>query len=124
MGPGQQQPGHLRSSAGHGQLRFPGATQTKRKVPGRLSMTPAMSCWREAGRQGKWAANGRELGELGRPGGQSFSGNWEADLPESADQTFAALLKRTIEKQVAGFWQSGGYPGNWWFTGLHAKKGL
>jgi hypothetical protein len=55
--------------------------------------------------------------------GQSFSGNWEADLPESTDQTFAALLKRTMEKQVAGFWQSGGYRGNWWLTGLNAKKG-
>jgi hypothetical protein len=72
---------------------------------------------RKTGRQwkGTWRAQTNR--------GQSFSGNWEADLPESADQTFAALLKRTIEKQVAGSWQSGGYRGNWWLTGLNAKKG-
>src|SRR5712691_11630524 len=40
--------------------------------------------------------------------GQSFSGSWEADLPESKDQTFAHLLQRTVEKEVAGFWHSGG----------------
>jgi hypothetical protein len=54
--------------------------------------------------------------------GQSFSGSWEADLPESKDQTFADLLKRTLEKEVAGFWQSGRYQGNWWLTGFKAKN--
>ena len=55
--------------------------------------------------------------------GQSFSGSWEADLPESKDQTFALLLQRTVEKEVAGFWHSGGYQGNWWLTGLKHKNG-
>jgi len=54
--------------------------------------------------------------------GQSFSGSWEADLPDSKDQTFALLLKRTVEKEVAGFWQSRGYEGNWWLKGLKAKN--
>src|SRR6266853_3340657 len=75
---GQQPPDHLRSSVGHGQLKLPGATPTKRKVLGRLSMTPAKSCCREPGRQGKRAANGRELGELKRAGANRFleTGRW------------------------------------------------
>ena len=64
--------------------------------------------------QGTWKARTAK--------GQSFSGSWEADLPESKDQTFALLLKRTVEKEVAGFWQSGGYQGNWWLKGLQAKN--
>jgi hypothetical protein len=64
--------------------------------------------------QGTWRARTTK--------GQSFSGSWEANLPESTDQTFAALLKRTIEKEVAGSWQSGVYRGNWWLKGLNAKK--
>ena len=72
---------------------------------------------RKIGRQ--WQGSWRARTTLG----QSFFGNWDADLPESMDQTFGVLLKRTIEKQVAGFWQSGGNRGNWWSTGLTAKKG-
>ena len=64
--------------------------------------------------QGTWRARTAK--------GQSFSGSWEADLPQSKDQTFALLLKRTIEKEVAGFWQSGGYEGNWWLKGLKSKN--
>ena len=64
--------------------------------------------------QGTWRARTTQ--------GQSFSGSWESNLPEPTDQTFAALLKRTIEKEVAGSWQSGGYRGNWWLKGLNAKK--
>src|ERR1700747_65940 len=60
--------------------------------------------------QGTWRARTTK--------GQSFSGSWESNLPEPTDQTFAALLKRTIEKEVAGSWQSGGYRGNWWLRGL------
>ena len=64
--------------------------------------------------QGTWRARATR--------GPSFSGSWEANLPESTDQTFAALLKRTIGKEVAGSWQSGGYKGNWWLRSLNAKK--
>jgi hypothetical protein len=55
--------------------------------------------------------------------GRLFSGSWDAHLPDSKNQTFADLLKRTVEEEVAGFWQSGGYQGNWWLTGLKEKKG-
>ena len=55
--------------------------------------------------------------------GRLFSGSWDAHLPESKKQTFADLLKRTVEEEVAGFWQSGRYQGNWWLTGLKEKKG-
>jgi hypothetical protein len=65
--------------------------------------------------QGTWRARTAQ--------GALFSGTWDADLTESKDQTFADLLKQTIEKEVAGFWKSGRYQGNWWLTGLKAKKG-
>jgi hypothetical protein len=71
-GVGQQQPDHLRYSVEHGQLKLPGATPTKRKVLGRLSITPAKSCCREPGRQGKRAPAGKEPGELGRPRASRF----------------------------------------------------
>jgi hypothetical protein len=64
--------------------------------------------------QGTWRARATR--------GPSFSGSWEANLPESTDQTFAVLLKRTIEKEVAGSWQSGGYKGKWWLRSLNGKK--
>jgi hypothetical protein len=54
--------------------------------------------------------------------GQLFSGSWDTQLPQSKNQTFADLLKRTAEEEVAGFWQSGRYQGNWWLTGLENKK--
>ena len=72
MGVGQQPPDHLRPSVEHGQLKLPGATRTKRRVLGRLSMTPAKSCCREPGRQGKRAPAGKEPGELGRPRANRF----------------------------------------------------
>jgi hypothetical protein len=77
--------------------------------------------------QGTWSARKTASGWQGTwrartTKGQSFSGSWEANLPESTDQTFAALLQRTIEKEVAGRWQSGVHRGNWWLKGLDAKK--
>ena len=54
--------------------------------------------------------------------GRLFSGSWDAHLPDSNNQTFGNLLKRTIEKEVSGFWQSGRYQGNWWLTELEEKK--
>ena len=54
--------------------------------------------------------------------GQSFSGSWDAHLPELENRTFADLLKRAVEEQVAGFWQSGRYQGNWWLTALKDKN--
>src|SRR6266853_3609594 len=69
---GQQPPDLLRSSVGHGQLKLPGATPMKRKALGRLSMTPAKSCCRAPGRQGRRAPAGKEPGEPGRPRANRF----------------------------------------------------
>jgi hypothetical protein len=55
--------------------------------------------------------------------GQSFGGVWDADLPESKGETFGDMLTRTIEKEVAGSWQSGRNQGNWWLKGFKAKSG-
>src|SRR5438874_3408703 len=55
--------------------------------------------------------------------GQSFSGSWDAHLSGSMNQSFADLLKRTIEQEVGGFWQSGRYQGNWWLTAFKHKNG-
>jgi hypothetical protein len=49
--------------------------------------------------------------------GQFFSGTWSAQSPETGNQTFAALLKQTIDKEVSGSWQSGRYQGSWSLTG-------
>ena len=53
--------------------------------------------------------------------GQSFRGVWDADLPDAKGETFADMLARTIGKEVAGFWQSGKYQGNWWLKGFKPK---
>jgi hypothetical protein len=65
--------------------------------------------------QGTWRARTAQ--------GQSFSGVWDADLPESKGETFANMLTRTIEKEVAGTWQSGRNQGNWWLKGFKVKNG-
>jgi hypothetical protein len=54
--------------------------------------------------------------------GQSFRGVWDADLPDAKGETFEGMLARTIEKEVAGFWQSGKYQGNWWLKGFKPKN--
>jgi hypothetical protein len=54
--------------------------------------------------------------------GQFFSGTWSAQLPETGNQTFAALLKQTIDKEVNGSWQSGRYQGSWSLTGRKQKN--
>ncbi len=54
--------------------------------------------------------------------GQTFRGVWDADLPDAKGDTFAAMLAKTIGKEVAGFWQSGKYQGNWWLKGFKPKN--
>jgi hypothetical protein len=54
--------------------------------------------------------------------GQTFSGTWDADLPDAKGETFAVMLTRTLEKEVAGSWQSGKYQGNWWLKGFKPKS--
>ena len=77
--------------------------------------------------QGTWSArkvNSRWHGTwLARTAqGGSFSGSWDAKMTESKDKTFADMLKRTLEKEVSGSWQSGRYRGNWWLDGQNRKS--
>lgn len=53
--------------------------------------------------------------------GRSFAGTWDADMAGSQDKTFADMLTRTMEKEVAGTWQSGRYSGGWWLKGLKPR---
>jgi len=46
--------------------------------------------------------------------GQSFSGTWRADLADFKGKTFEEMLESTAQKEVAGWWRSGRYQGNWW----------
>jgi hypothetical protein len=45
---------------------------------------------------------------------QSFSGTWRADLADFKAKTFEEMLESTAKKEVAGWWRSGRYQGNWW----------
>ena len=53
--------------------------------------------------------------------GASISGTWDADISGEKDVTLAGMLKRTIEKEVAGTWSSGPYAGFWWLDGEKPK---
>jgi len=46
-----------------------------------------------------------------------LSGTWSSNVPDITAKTFEDLLKATIDKQVAGFWQTGRMQGNWWLQG-------
>jgi hypothetical protein len=127
--PGSVLYGSWTATAGPSQIfRGTWSAETSRRIP-----NEAQGSWTlvndsgEVVLQGTWSA--RKTGSRWQgtwrartTKGQSFSGSWETNLTESTDQTFAALLKRTIEKEVAGSWQSGLYRGNWWLKGLNAKK--
>lgn len=49
--------------------------------------------------------------------GQSFSGTWKADLANFDGKTFEDMFKSAATKELAGWWQSGRYQGNWWLKG-------
>jgi hypothetical protein len=68
----------------------------------------------QAGWEGTWSARST----LGR----SFSGAWDADILGTRDKTFADMLRHTLEKEIAGFWRSDRYRGNWWLKGQNAKS--
>lgn len=55
--------------------------------------------------------------------GRSFAGTWDADMAALKDETLSEMLKRTIEEEISGAWQSGRYRGNWWLEGLRRKSG-
>jgi hypothetical protein len=61
------------------------------------------------GWEGTWTA---------RPAkGQLLSGTWTADPTNLNAKSFAEMLKGTATKEVAGWWRSGRYEGNWWLKG-------
>jgi len=66
------------------------------------------------GWQGTWTAR--------TASGQSFAGNWTADLATLNVESFAEMLKITATKEVAGSWRSGRHQGNWWLKGFQTKK--
>jgi hypothetical protein len=55
--------------------------------------------------QGTWTARALK--------GAPLSGTWNADLPSFNGKTIHAMLERTAEREVAGFWRTRGYQGNW-----------
>lgn len=63
--------------------------------------------------QGTWTARTMQ--------GQSFSGTWRADLADFKGKTFEDMLESTAIKEVAGWWRSGHYQGNWWLKGFPAQ---
>jgi hypothetical protein len=50
--------------------------------------------------------------QTGRCG--TISGIWNTAMKDFNGKTFEDMLKRTAEKQLGGFWQSGRRQGNWW----------
>lgn len=64
---------------------------------------------------GSWTARSAQ--------GRSFAGTWDAEMGGSQDKTFADMLTRTMEKEVAGTWQSGRYSGGWWLKGQKPRGG-
>jgi hypothetical protein len=71
---------------------------------------------------GTWSAHKTDQGWQGTwtahtANGGSFSGTWDAYLPDFNGKTMEEMLKRTTDKQVAGSWRSGRRQGNWWLDG-------
>lgn len=53
--------------------------------------------------------------------GASISGTWDAEISAEKDATLAGMLRRTVEKEVAGSWSSGRFAGFWWLDGEKPK---
>jgi hypothetical protein len=76
--------------------------------------------------EGTWSARKTDKGWQGiwtarTLKGGSFSGTWNASLPDFSGKTLEEMLRRTAEKQVAGYWRSGRQQGNWWLDSSVAK---
>jgi hypothetical protein len=63
--------------------------------------------------QGTWTARTAQ--------GQSFSGTWRADLADLKGKTIEEMLESAAKNEVAGWWRSGRYHGNWWLKSLPAQ---
>ena len=55
--------------------------------------------------------------------GPALSGTWDAAVSDANLKTFADMLGATIGKDIAGFWQSERYGGNWWLSGEQPRTG-
>ena len=69
--------------------------------------------------EGTWSARKSSRGWQGTwsariQNGRAVFGMWEAEMADSNWKTFEDMLKRTVEKQIGGSWQSGRAQGNWW----------
>lgn len=73
-------------------------------LEGTWSARKAEQSWR-----GTWSAR------VGR--GAPLSGTWTSNTPDITAKTFEDLLQVTIDKQVAGSWNSGRMQGNWSLQG-------
>jgi hypothetical protein len=76
--------------------------------------------------QGTWSAQKIAQGWRGTwtariLNGRSFSGTWNADMAGFGGKTIEEMLERTTTKEIAGWWRSGGYQGNWWLKGSPAQ---
>lgn len=70
-------------------------------LEGTWSARKSASVWR-----GTWSARVQK--------GRTFTGTWEAAIGDFNGKTFEDMLKRALEKQISGSWQSGRAQGNWW----------
>ena len=72
--------------------------------------------------QGTWSARKTGQGWQGtwtaRPmKAQPLSGTWTADATHLDAKSLEDVLKATAAKEIAGWWRSGRYQGNWWLNG-------
>lgn len=76
----------------------------ERVLEGTWSARKTRSRW-----QGTWTARTAQ--------GRSFSGTWDSDSVGAKAKTLGDMLAQTLEKEIAGSWQSDRYSGNWWLSG-------
>lgn len=77
-------------------------------LEGTWSAQKARSGW-----QGTWTARTMN--------GRSLSGTWKADITALGPKNLKEMLERTTENEIAGWWRSGRYQGNWWLKGVPRK---
>jgi len=83
---------------------------------GEIALQGTWSARKSAGAwHGTWSA--RSAGD------GPYSGTWDADLHSFPGKTLQEMLKRALEKQVAGSWRSSRYQGFWWLNGSAPKTG-
>ncbi len=64
--------------------------------------------------QGTWS--GRTMD------GRRLRGTWGAYLQEWSGKTFQEMLERTMQHEVAGWWESGRAQGHWWLRGAPSSE--